>query len=179
MPDNIEAILRTFAAPMASTFSKAHQILEIGTGTGAFVPILREYAPNARLICVDFAHAMLQMAQQQASEPFIQADVHHLPVAAGRFDLVVCHNSFPHFADKSQALGEIRRSLHAGGQLMILHNNSRAFVNQVHRRIGDPIAGDLLPPADELSQWLMKAGFQQVQVDDTPAHYIATAETPP
>lgn len=38
MPDDIQTILRTFAAPLADTFSTAQNILEIGTGTGAFVP---------------------------------------------------------------------------------------------------------------------------------------------
>lgn len=58
---------------------------------------------------------------------------------------------------------------------MILHNNSRAFVNQIHLNAGDPIADDLLPPGEELSQLLMQAGFQNIQIDDTSAHYIANA----
>jgi ubiquinone/menaquinone biosynthesis C-methylase UbiE len=176
MPDDIQTVLRTFAAPLAGTFGTAQTILEIGTGTGAFVPVLREYAPQARLFSVDFAHAMLQSAWRRCpAQSFIQGNVHHLPVAAGCFDLVVCHNSFPHFADKSLALREIRRILQDGGRLMILHNNSRAFVNQIHMNAGDPIADDLLPPGEELSQWLMNAGFQKIQVDDTPMHYMAHA----
>jgi demethylmenaquinone methyltransferase/2-methoxy-6-polyprenyl-1,4-benzoquinol methylase len=125
---------------------------------------------------VDFAHAMLRSALRRCpAESFIQADVHDLPVAAGCFDLVVCHNSFPHFADKSRALREIRRILQSGGRLMILHNNSRAFVNQIHMNAGDPIADDLLPSGEELSQWLMNAGFQNIQIEDTSVHYMANA----
>jgi demethylmenaquinone methyltransferase/2-methoxy-6-polyprenyl-1,4-benzoquinol methylase len=176
MPADIVAILQRFTAPTAGIFSTVHSILEIGTGTGAFVPVLREYAPDARLVSIDIALGMLQMARRRCPpECYIQADVHHLPVAAVQFDLVVCHNSFPHFADKSRALREMGRILQAGGKLMILHNNSRTFVNKIHRQAGDPIADDLLPPGEELSQWLMEAGYQDVQVDDTPVHYIAIA----
>lgn len=176
MPDDIQTILRTFAAPLAGTFSTATNILEIGTGTGAFVPVLREYAPKASLFSMDFAYAMLRSALRRCpAESFIQGDVHHLPVAAGCFDLVVCHNSFPHFADKSRALGEIRRILQDGGRLMILHNNSRAFINQIHMNAGDPIADDLLPSGEELSQWLMETGFQNIEIDDTSVYYMANA----
>ena len=176
MPDDIQTVLRTFAAPLAGTFGTAQTILEIGTGTGAFVPVLREYAPQARLFSVDFAHAMLRSALRRCpAESFIQADVHDLPVATGCFGLVVCHNSFPHFADKLRALREIRRILQSGGRLMILHNNSRAFINQIHMNAGDPIADDLLPSGEELSQWLMNAGFQNIQIDDTSVHYMANA----
>jgi ubiquinone/menaquinone biosynthesis C-methylase UbiE len=176
MPADIDAILRAFAAPLADAFDTAHTILEIGTGTGAFVPVLREYTPHAQLISIDFAHAMLQGARRRCpAATFAQADVHHLPFAAGSFDLVICHNSFPHFADKPQALGEIGRVLQHGGQVMILHNNSRAFVNQIHTSAGAPIHHDLLPPGGTMAAWLTGVGFHQVRVDDAPTHYIATA----
>lgn len=110
MPDDLHAVLRAFATPMAGTFNAAHSILEIGTGTGAFVPIMREYAPQARMVCMDLAHTMLDGARRRCpAERFVQGDVHRLPVAAGCFDLVVCHNSFPHFGDKPQALREMKR----------------------------------------------------------------------
>ncbi|MBN2007017.1 MAG: hypothetical protein JXA21_26945 [Anaerolineae bacterium] len=42
----------------------------------------------------------------------MQTDVHHLPCATHRavFDVVVCHNSFPHFAQIPLALREVRRA---------------------------------------------------------------------
>jgi ubiquinone/menaquinone biosynthesis C-methylase UbiE len=176
VPADIGVILRTFAAPMARMFSSARNILEIGTGTGTFVPVLREFAPDVRLVSIDVAYTMLQGAQRRCpDEAFVQADVHHLPAATGSFDLVICHNSFPHFADKSQALHEIGRVLHVRGQLMILHNNSREFVNRVHKQAGAPIHDDLLPSGKTMAGWLVDAGFHHVQVDDAPTHYIATA----
>ena len=174
MPADIGTVLREFAAPLALVLSSARRILEIGTGTAAFVPVLREYAPDARLVSMDLAYAMLQGAQRRCpAECFMQANVHHLPAAAGSFDLVVCHNSFPHFADKPQALREIGRVLGSGGQLVILHNNSREFINRIHMQAGAPIDHDFLPPGETMAQWMVAVGFHGVHVDDLPTHFIA------
>jgi ubiquinone/menaquinone biosynthesis C-methylase UbiE len=111
----------------------------------------------------------------------VEADVHRLPFAAGqqsRFDVVVCHNSFPHFADRVRALGEIQRVLRPAGQLFILHNNPRERVNAIHSRAGGPIALDLLPPGEDLRQMLAQAGYTNIWVDDTDEHYLARAWCP-
>ncbi|NWG16857.1 MAG: methyltransferase domain-containing protein [Chloroflexi bacterium] len=180
MPENIGAVLRRFAAPLAGEFQSAHAILEIGTGTGAFIPILNEAAPESRLVSLDMAAAMLANARRRCPTALlVQADVHDLPFAGGSLDLVVCHNSFPHFADKQTALKAMHRVLRPGGRLFILHNNSRAFVNDIHRRAGGPIEHDLLPPGDEMRRLLDEAGYIAVQVEDAPDHYIARAQRPP
>ena len=179
MPAMLDEALRQLLVPFAHEFGTAHSILEVGSGTGALIPHLLRCAPAARLVSIDLAHAMLKSAQHRApGVGLVQADVHHLPFASSTplFDLVVCHNSFPHFADKPLALCEIQRILHPGGQLFILHNNPREKVNAVHLRAGAPIAGDLLPPGDEMRQQLLRANYQRVWVDDTPEHYIARGQ---
>jgi SAM-dependent methyltransferase len=89
------------------------------------------------------------------------------------FDLAVCHNSFPHFADMPSALRELARVLVPGGCLLILHDLSRAEVNAIHSGTGPPIQHDLLPPGAETRQMLVQAGFINVQVQDTADHYVA------
>jgi len=179
MPVTLDEALRQLLIPFAYELGTAHLILEIGSGTGALIPHLRRCAPAARLISIDLAHTMLKNAQHRApGVGLVQADVHHLPFSSSDslFDLVVCHNSFPHFADKPQALHEIQRVLRPGGQLFILHNNSREKVNAIHLRAGSPIDGDLLPPGEEMRQLLLLANYQGVWVDDTPEHYIARGQ---
>jgi demethylmenaquinone methyltransferase/2-methoxy-6-polyprenyl-1,4-benzoquinol methylase len=174
MPDNLTAILRGFAAPFAGDFAGAQTILEIGTGTGAFIPVLQELAPATWLVSTDLAGAMLGKARLRCPDSCLaQVDTHQLPFSVSSFGLVTCHNSFPHFADKPRALREILRVLRPGGQLLILHNNSREFVNAIHTRAGAPIDVDLLPPGDEMARLLAGAGFTGVQVDDAPTHYVA------
>jgi demethylmenaquinone methyltransferase/2-methoxy-6-polyprenyl-1,4-benzoquinol methylase len=179
MPATLDEALRQLLIPFAHELGTARSILEIGSGTGALIPHLRQCAPVARLVSIDLAYAMLKNARHRApGVGLVQTDVHHLPFSSSDslFDLVVCHNSFPHFADKTLALHEIRRVLCPGGQLFILHNNSREKVNAIHIRAGAPIADDLLPSGEEMHQLLLQAGYQQASVDDTPEHYIARGQ---
>jgi ubiquinone/menaquinone biosynthesis C-methylase UbiE len=177
-PDRVE-ILRRLLTPFEAILREARTILEIGTGTGALIPRLREKAPTARLVSVDLAHAMLDRAQQRCPDArLVQADSHALPfpsafAGAGPFDLLVCHNSFPHFADSLAALGEMSRVLQRGGHLLIMHDLSRERVNAIHRSSGKAIQNDLLPPGEELYRMLVDVGFSAVDVQDTASHYVA------
>lgn len=177
MPPNYSAILETFARPFAAELQAARTILEIGTGTGALIPVLKTLAPDAQLVSVDLAYTMLRQARQRTPDArLLQADAHHLPLASASFDCVICHNSFPHFVDKPQALHEIQRVLRLAGTLLILHNNSREFVNGIHTRAGDPLHHDLLPIGEEMRQLLISAGWTSIEVEDAPNRYIARAK---
>lgn len=176
MPAHLDETLRRLVATFAAELGAARAILEIGTGTGALIPCLLERAPAARLVSLDLAHAMLCQAHQRCpGARLVQGDVHALPfpAAAHSFDLVVCHNSFPHFADKRRALAEIGRVLRPGGQILILHNNSRARVNAIHSQAGAPIAEDFLPSGGEMRALLIEAGYRAVWVEDAADHYLA------
>jgi ubiquinone/menaquinone biosynthesis C-methylase UbiE len=149
-------------------------ILEVGTGTGALLPLLRDYAPQARLIAVDLARAMLQRASRRGSQAHLcQADAHYLPFRPHSFQVIVCHGVFPHFENKPQVLAELRRALQPGGQLVILHDISREQVNAIHRSLPAPLSDDLIPPADQMRAWLDRAGFVDAQAEDTPDYYLA------
>jgi ubiquinone/menaquinone biosynthesis C-methylase UbiE len=116
-PDRHE-VLQRLLAPFAAELGAAQAILEVGSGTGALIPCLRERASAARLVSIDLAHAMLWRARRRCPDAaLVQADVHRLPFIQqmGAFDLVVCHNSFPHFADKSTALCELRGCSYPAG----------------------------------------------------------------
>ncbi len=179
MPDHLDEALRQMIAPFAGIIGSAQAVLEIGTGTGALIPHLNHCAPGVKVISIDLAHGMLRQARQRCPTGWLaEADVHYLPFASGArspFDVIVCHNSFPHFADRQRALSEMQRVLRPGGQLLILHNNSRERVNAIHTHAGGPIAHDWLPPGDELQRLLLDAGYLNVWVDDTEEHYLVRA----
>lgn len=182
-PPNRQEVLRRLLAPFVAEMDAAQAILEVGSGTGALIPCLRERAPAARLVSIDLTHAMLQRARRRCPDAaLVQADVHWLPFAlpggVAAFDLAVCHNSFPHFADKPSALHELARVLAPGGRLLILHDLSRKQVNAIHSGAGAPIQHDLLPPGEETRRMLLRAGFSNVWVEDTPAHYLASGQRP-
>jgi demethylmenaquinone methyltransferase/2-methoxy-6-polyprenyl-1,4-benzoquinol methylase len=174
MPADYGALLYDFALPFADDFRAAESMIEIGTGTGAFIPVLRRLAPESRLLSIDLAFGMLIQAQQLIpNSPLLQASVHNLPLMSGCVDRVICHNSFPHFHDKTRALREIMRVMRPGGKILILHNRPREFVNAMHQAAGAPIDRDLLPTGDEMRLLLVDAGFSSVQVEDSSIRYVA------
>lgn len=155
----------------------ASTILEVGTGTGGLLPILRKHNPAAKIIQVDFASAMLLRAQANRNgDQLVQADAHQLPFSTHFFNLVICHNSFPHFRFKPLALQSLRRVLQTGGQLLILHEISRERVNQVHQRAAAvEIHQDLLPENDEMHQLLAGEEFSEIQINDGKDRYTVMA----
>ena len=171
-PDRAQR-LRRLLAPFGPLLAASGAILELGTGTGALIPCLREWAPGARLVSVDLAGEMLRRARLRCPDVgLVQADAHRPPFAASWFDLIVCHNCFPHLADKPAALQALVRLLRPGGHLLILHDLSRERVNAIHGSGGPAIQNDLLPPGDETGRMLARAGFVDVRVEDTDERYV-------
>ena len=178
-PADRPEVLRQMLAPFAGLLQEAHAILEVGSGTGALIPPLSAAASRARLVSLDLAHAMLRQARRrEGGALLVQADAHHLPFGARAFDLVVCHNCFPHFADQQAALGELAGALLPGGHLLIVHDLSREQVNAIHRGVGGAIGDHLLPPGEEARRMLLAAGLVEVEVEDTAARYLAVGRAP-
>lgn len=176
-PPHRREVLQRLLAPFAPLLSASGDILEVGTGTGALIPCLEERAPDAHLVSIDLAAEMLRRAQSCCPDAaVVQADVHRPPFAAIEFDLVVCHNSFPHFAEKPAALNALARLLRPGGHVLILHDLSREEVNAIHSSGGAAIRHDLLPPGAEMQQMLLDAGFSDVSVEDVAAHYVVSGK---
>ena len=98
-------------------------VLEIGVGTGANLPF---YAAGCcRLIAVDVNWEMLEQTARRAqghSLCLAQVDVQHLAFPAGRFDWVVGSLLFCGVADPLLGLGEVRRVLRPGGQLLLIEH---------------------------------------------------------
>lgn len=172
--------LHRLLAPLAPLLGASGAILELGTGTGALIPCLREWAPGARLVSVDLAGEMLRRARQRCPDAaLVQADAHRPPLAASWFDLIVCHNCFPHLADKPAALQALACLLRPGGHLLILHDLSRARVNAIHSSGGPAIQHDLLPPGEETERMLMRAGFADVEAEDSDERYVVVGRRAP
>lgn len=77
------------------------RVLDVGTGTGAAVALVAERFPDAELVGVDLAPAMLAEARRVLREDVLArarlevADAAALPFADGEFDLVTLQNAIP------------------------------------------------------------------------------------
>lgn len=154
-------------------------VLDVGTGTGVFLPfLLRVVGRSGRIVALDFAERMLKKARAKGFNrdiAYLQADVGHIPARPESFDAIVCYSSFPHFPDKPKVLGELRRVIKKGGQLLICHTSSRTQINAIHRQV-PAVKNDTLPDEAEMQRMLAVAGFTRIKIEDRSDSYLASAE---
>lgn len=100
--------------------SKGKTVLDLGAGTGKFVPRLR--ATGATIIAVEPIGAMLaQLIERNPGIAVKQGSAEHIPLADSSVDAVVCAQAFHWFA-RREALAEIHRVLKPCGVLGLIWN---------------------------------------------------------
>jgi demethylmenaquinone methyltransferase/2-methoxy-6-polyprenyl-1,4-benzoquinol methylase len=160
------------------------RVLDLCCGTADLALALARQG-KARIICSDFSHPMLTLAEKKMRErslhPLIaEADALQLPFADSSFDLVVCSFGFRNLANYRAGLQEIRRVLCPGGEVGILEFSEprgllRPFYSfYFHRilpRVGEWISGvkgsysylpgsvDRFPDPDEFLEWMREEGY--------------------
>jgi len=86
--------------------------LDVGTGTGAAALVIARRFPDARVVGVDVAPAMLERAREKAPDvEFRTADASALPFGDASFDLVTHANMIPFF-------DEVARVVRPGGHAL-------------------------------------------------------------
>ena len=155
------------------------EVLDIGTGTGIFIPFLLEKLGKAgRLVCVDFAEEMLRIAAAKAFSgniEYICTDIEDSGLPDENFDVAVCYSVFPHFENKPKVLREINRVLRKKGRFYICHTSSRRDINEIHISIPD-VCTHLFPENAETCRMLEDAGFVDVSIKDGEGDYLVSAE---
>ena len=100
------------------------QVVDIGTGAGALLPLLGGVADS--LVAVDHSLAMLQRARARCRNQgltaarFCAADICDLPFADARFDVCSCSMALHHVAEPSRAVVEMARVVRPGGKVLVI-----------------------------------------------------------
>jgi ubiquinone/menaquinone biosynthesis C-methylase UbiE len=153
-------------------------VLDIGTGTGVFVPyLLKKIGRKGNLVCLDFAEEMLKVARGKGFKGninYLCADIENSQLADKSFDAVVCYSVFPHFRDKPRSLREINRLLKEGGQLFICHTSSRQTINEIHQSLPE-VCDHLFPENEDTRRMLSEAGFEDINISDDKNAYLIRA----
>lgn len=101
-------------------------VLEIASGTAYFSAWLSRV--GARTVAVDLSAEQLATAKRLQRRigpvfPLIQADAERIPLASGRFDLLVSEHGAAAWCDPERWLPEAARLLRPGGRLVFLTNS--------------------------------------------------------
>jgi tRNA (cmo5U34)-methyltransferase len=151
------------------------RILDLGTGDGRLLALLKLDRPDAKCIALDFSPTMLAAARERFSEDdTIQLIEHNLErslPALGQFDAVVSSFAIHHLADerKRSLYTEIFNLLEPGGifcNLEHVASATEAIHQQFRKALGieqrpDDPSNQLLDVETQL-QWLRRIGFEDV-----------------
>ena len=153
--------------------------LDLGCGTGILFDLLRRrVGPNGLVTGVDFALSMVERAHRNfpfTNVTVVDADACCLPFRDSSYDLAISFAAFPHFSDKDTTVREISRVLRPGATFYIVHLVSSKELADIHHREGGVVAHDMLPPEKELRRMFAAAHFSEVQIDDHPGLFLASA----
>ena len=152
-----------------------HRILDLGTGDGRLLALVRQEHPETEAIAIDFSPAMLEEAKRRfESDPRVQVTAHNLDAPLpdlGKFDAVISSFAIHHLVhERKRALyAEIYELLEPGGvfcNLEHVSSPSPRLHEEFLRRIGftveteDP-SNKLLDVETQLC-WLREIGFVDV-----------------
>jgi ubiquinone/menaquinone biosynthesis C-methylase UbiE len=143
-----------------------------------FDMLRRRVGDKGSVTGVDFSIAMVEMAHRNfpfANVSVVDADATSLPFRDSIFDLGVAFSAFPHFSDQQKALDEAHRVLKAGAKLYIIHLQSSKEIAAIHHRIGGAVDKDLLPTGEKMRQMFQQSHFTDIQIEDHPNLYVASA----
>ncbi len=150
------------------------RFLDLGTGDGRLLRLVRKRFPEARGVGLDSSEPMLaQAADHMAGAPGVELRAHDLriPLAeSGTFDAVVSGLAIHHLKDerKEELFGEIHGLLAPGGVFANL-DLVRSATPQLHERFRHQIGRTQDDPTDRLADlseqmgWLREAGFSEVE----------------
>lgn len=154
---------------------RAQRILDLGTGDGRLLRLVKQRYPRAESIGIDFSPAMLERARQQfaqdGSTSIVTHDLDHSLPDLGKFDVIVSSFAIHHLVHqrKRSLYAEVRQMLsvegvfcnleHVSSPTAQLHEEFLGFLGLTPEK-EDP-SNRLLDVQSQL-QWLREIGFTDV-----------------
>jgi malonyl-CoA O-methyltransferase len=144
-------------------------VLDVGCGTGYMTGKLRDHFPYARIIGLDFAQGMLDVAcDKHEGIEWVLADGHQLPFADGSSDMLVSNLAYQWAGDLSRVFAEARRMLSSNGIFactLFGHNTCQELFQCLQEARPGALQFDRLPDEAQVRRALASSGFEGPVVD--------------
>lgn len=97
-----------------------NKILDVGTGSGDFIEVLKKAFPKGQITGVDPLNESLEAAQENHPDVhFLQSNAEKLPFSAGSFDAASISLALHHLAKVSKGLREMKRVVKKDGWIIV------------------------------------------------------------
>jgi ubiquinone/menaquinone biosynthesis C-methylase UbiE len=148
-------------------------VLDVGTGTGILIPIIKKYRPGCIHAC-DLSEEMLN--QLRKNYPYVKtiiADVRDLDLPEGSIDAVFLNACYPNIVDKAGTFSNLGRMMKANGRMVISHPLGKSFILELKESVPFPL--DEFPKKKEANALLRPFGFEIETFIDEPELYLLVA----
>jgi len=148
-------------------------ILDVGMGTGWLTGRLKSYFPDSRVVGIDLAEGMVDVAKMKEKDcSIVQADAHQMPFKRDTFELIASNLAYQWVGDLPQAFVNCHTILKKDGKLcltMFGHDTFRELFEALEKT-RDAVKGNVTLPRladrDRVTDALGKAGFRDVSVKE-------------
>lgn len=150
------------------------RVLDVATGTGILFPYYLE-AGAETITGLDVSPEMCRLAKEKTSDSRVRvycADACTWQTT-DRFDVILIHNAFPHFADPAALLHHLSSLLAPGGRLTVAHSFSRTVINGHHSGTASPVSRGL-EEAETVAAW-MERDLKADKIEDNDRLYLVSA----
>jgi len=148
---------------------KPWAILDVGCGTGYLTVKLKELFPQSKIIGLDFAKGMLEVARQKHEGiAWILADGSNLPFSKECLDIVISNLAYQWAEDLSRIFTEARRVLISNGVLICTlfgYNTCQELFQSLDEASGRALQFSRLPHQSQVREALLVSGFKNPKVD--------------
>ena len=164
VPERLERIVAS------AEIGEGDRVLDIGSGTGILVPLIKNYSPGEIIAC-DLSFAMLERLKE--NYPYanvMQADARDLDLPDASVDAVIINASYPNIVDKHGTFTTMARIMRPGGRLVISHPMGRAFIERLRDEAPFPL--DEFPERPDADALFSPYGLEVSEFTDEPRLYI-------
>jgi len=177
-PEEVTKLDRLFAhiGPL-----RGHKVLEPGCGTGRLTEILSDLVgPTGVVVALDISSMMVRAARSRTAarenvEIHLSA-VEDFLVAEREYDLILCHQVFPHFEDKKEVLTSLSKALKPDGRLVVIHFINFDEINDRHRKAGTAVEMDMMPEQDEMKYLFDITGLEiEFIINDQLGYFLSAS----